>query len=144
MTRRESREHIFRMLFYKEFHNKEELEEQVDYYISLIETAKEEDILFLKKRFFSILEKIEEIDAIIEEASSGWRINRMGKVDLTIMRLAVYEVEYDEEIPIGVAINEAVELAKKYGEDNSASFINGVLGKIANKGKEEEKEVEKL
>lgn len=143
MTRRESREHIFRMLFYKEFHNKEELEEQVDYYISLIETAKEEEILFLKKRFFSILEKIEEIDAIIEEASSGWRINRMGKVDLTIMRLAVYEVEYDEEIPIGVAINEAVELAKKYGEDNSASFINGVLGKIANKGKEEEKEIEK-
>lgn len=143
MTRRESREHIFRMLFYKEFHNKEELEEQVDYYISLIETAKEEDILFLKKRFFSILEKIEEIDVIIEEASSGWRINRMGKVDLTIMRLAVYEVAYDEEIPIGVAINEAVELAKKYGEDNSASFINGVLGKIANKGKEEEKEIEK-
>lgn len=143
MTRRESREHIFRMLFYKEFHNKEELEEQVDYYISLIETAKEEDILFLKKRFFSILEKIEEIDVIIEEASSGWRINRMGKVDLTIMRLAVYEVAYDEEIPIGVAINEAVELAKKYGEDNSASFTNGVLGKIANKGKEEEKEIEK-
>lgn len=143
MTRRESREHIFRMLFYKEFHNKEELEEQVDYYSSLIETAKEEEILFLKKRFFSILEKVEEIDAIIEEASSGWRINRMGKVDLTIMRLAVYEVEYDEEIPIGVAINEAVELAKKYGEDNSASFINGVLGKIANKGKEEEKEIEK-
>ena len=56
----------------------------------------------------------------------------MGKVDLTILRLAVYEIEWDEEVPQGVAINEAVELAKRYGGEESPSFINGVLGKIVN------------
>ena len=68
---------------------------------------------------------------MLEEVSEGWKVKRMGKVDLAIMRLAVYEMKYDEEIPVRVAINEAVEIAKKYGQDSSPSFINGILAKVA-------------
>ena len=72
-----------------------------------------------------------EIDRIINENAKGWKTARMNKVDLTILRLAVYEMKWDEEIPTGVAINEAVELAKKFSGNDGPSFVNGVLGKIA-------------
>ena len=81
--------------------------------------------------FNKIIAVLEEIDKIINESSKGWKTTRMGKVDLTLIRLAVYEIKYEEDIPTGVAINEAVELAKKYGTDDSPAFINGVLAKIA-------------
>ena len=76
------------------------------------------------------MDKLDEIYAILNEKAKGWSTNRMGKVDLTILRLAVFEIKYDEEIPTGVAINEAVELAKKFGQDSSPAFINGVLAKF--------------
>lgn len=132
MTRRESREHVFRMLFHKEFHEEQELLEQISLYLDRVENITEEECNYLETRLKTVVDKLSEIDALIEEASSGWRINRMGKVDLTIMRLAIYEIRFDDDIPVGVAINEAVELAKKYGEDNSFGFVNGILGKIAN------------
>ena len=66
----------------------------------------------------------------IRDQAEGWKTRRMGKVELTILRLAVYEIQYDEEIPEKVAINEAVELAKKFGRDESPAFINGVLAKL--------------
>ena len=72
-----------------------------------------------------------EIDGILNENAKGWKTSRMNKVDLTILRLAVYELKWDDEIPVGVAINEAVELAKRFGGDESPSFVNGVLGKVA-------------
>ena len=75
--------------------------------------------------------KLAEIDALLNEKASGWDTGRMSKVDLTILRLAVYEICYDEEVPTGVAINEAVELAKKFGQDASYGFVNGVLAKFA-------------
>jgi N utilization substance protein B len=96
----------------------------------MMEEPSEKDCQYLNTRFKQIVEKLQEIDHIIEESSSGWRLNRMGKVDLTILRLSTFELKYDEEIPTGVAINEAVEIAKKFGEDNSPSFINGILAKI--------------
>ena len=74
--------------------------------------------------------QIEEIDAKINEVTEGWKTGRMGKVDLTLIRLAVYEMLYEEDVPAKVAINEAVELAKQYGTDNSPSFVNGVLAKL--------------
>ena len=74
---------------------------------------------------------LETIDKEISEKATGWTIDRMGKVDLAIIRLAVYEILFDESIPVGVSINEAVELAKKYGRDESGSFVNGVLAKFA-------------
>lgn len=72
-----------------------------------------------------------ELDALIDEKSTGWKTNRMAKVDLAIIRLAVYEIKFEDDIPTKVSINEAVELAKKYGADESAAFVNGVLAKFA-------------
>lgn len=132
MSRREIREHLFRMLFHKEFYHPEELQEQIQFYFDNLEKApSEEQISKITDRFYSILDKIPEIDEMLDDVSKGWRLNRMGKVDLTILRMAVYEMKYDDEIPVGVAINEAVELAKKYGEDHSRSFVNGILAKLA-------------
>ena len=68
---------------------------------------------------------------MIGETAEGWKVSRMGKVDLTILRLAVYEMKYDEDVPVKVAINEAVELSKKFSGDDSPAFINGILGKLA-------------
>ena len=72
-----------------------------------------------------------EIDEKINNITDGWKTSRMGKVDLAIIRLAVYEILFDEDVPTSVAINEAVELAKQFGTDDSPSFVNGVLAKIA-------------
>ena len=131
MTRREIREHIFLMLFRTDFHKANELEEQMDLYISEIEEPSPEDHDYLTTRFQAVIEKLGEIDVILAEAASGWKLNRMSKVDLTILRLAVYEMRFDEDIPMKVAINEAVEMAKIFGGDESPGFINGVLAKIA-------------
>ncbi len=118
------------MLFRKDFHGVDELSEQVELYISELNKPSVEEYAYLTARFGAIVENLESIDAILSEASSGWRLNRMGKVDLTILRLAVYEMRFDEDIPVKVAINEAVELSKKFGGDDSPSFINGVLAKL--------------
>lgn len=130
MTRRDIREHLFRMLFRKEFHEPSELNEQVEFYFETLEDASEVELEYIESRFKNITDKLGEIDVMLSEATSGWKLNRMGKVDLNIMRLATYEIKFDEEIPTKVAINEAVELAKKYGGDSSASFVNGVLAKV--------------
>ena len=86
---------------------------------------------YIEGKYQMILEKETEIDASIDQIAEGWKTTRMGKVDLTILRLAVYEMKFDEEIPVGVAINEAVELAKKFGGDDSPAFVNGILAKLA-------------
>ncbi len=131
MTRREIREHIFLMLFRKDFHEASELDEQMELYIASLEKPSIEEYAYLTTRFHSVVEHLEEIDQILSEASSGWKLNRMSKVDLSILRLAVYEMKFDEDIPVKVAINEAVELAKIFGGDESSGFINGVLAKLA-------------
>lgn len=131
MTRREIREHIFLMLFRKDFHQDSELNEQAELYISELEKPTIEEYSYLTERFQAVVEKLDQIDQILSEAASGWKLNRMNKVDLTILRLAVYEMRFDEDIPIKVAINEAVEIAKTFGGDESPGFINGVLAKLA-------------
>lgn len=132
MSRREIREHLFRMLFRKDFHEADEMNEQIGmYFDSLEEIHSEEDDRYLKERFEGILSKISEIDTILERISSGWKLNRMGKVDLTILRLAIFEIEFDDNVPTKVAINEAVEIAKLFGGDSSGAFVNGVLAKLA-------------
>lgn len=130
MTRRELRENIFKMLFRVEFHESEEMSNQLSLFEEELENFDESDLNYIKNKTNLIMEKLTEIDAMINEKSTGWKTSRMGKVDLSIMRLAVYEISFDEEIPQKVAINEAVELAKKFGNDDSASFINGVLAKF--------------
>lgn len=131
MTRRELREQIFKMLFGVEFHDAADISQQMELYQEAERVWDAEDGAYITEKCKNIVAHLEEIDARINEVAEGWKTGRMGKVDLTLLRLAVYEMNYDEEVPVGVAINEAVELAKKYGTDDSSSFINGVLAKIA-------------
>ena len=135
MTRRELRENTFVMLFHKEFHDIDEMKEQFELYFEKKAPMSEKDETYVSERVYDILSKLNEIDSGIEEASESWTVSRMSKIDLSIMRLAYYEMRYDESVPLQVAINEAVEIAKLYGGDNSPSFINGVLGKLAKNGK---------
>lgn len=119
MTRRALREQVFLMLFRVEFHTAEELEEQIALYKEQLEECSEKDSDYIVNKFKGIVEKLEEIDTAIGEASKGWKVSRMAKVDLALIRLAVYEMKYEEDIPVKVAINEAIELAKQYGADDS-------------------------
>ena len=141
MKRTEIREAVFMLLFLSEFYDSELLPEQIDLYIGGLQdgrleevqpaVAREKEAAYIREKLSDILQRKPEIDSLLDETSEGWRTGRMGKVDLNLLRLAVYEIRFDEEIPTGVAINEAVEIAKKYGGDHSASFVNGILGKIA-------------
>lgn len=136
MKRRELREHIFQLLFRVEFNAREEMQEQIGLFVDdMREEADvtEKDRVYIEEKYGRIIEELPKIDALLEEASSGWKTSRMGKVELTILRLAVYEMKYDEDIPEKVAINEAVELSKKFGGDEAPAFINGVLAKLAEK-----------
>ena len=136
MKRRELREHIFQLLFRVEFNGQDEMEEQVSLYV---DDMKEEEIVepkdetYIEEKYKKIVEKLPEIDELLEKYSKGWKLSRMNKVDLTILRLGVYEMKYDEDIPERVAINEAVELAKKFGGDESPAFVNSVLAKLSSK-----------
>ena len=131
MTRREIRELIFKMVFRVEFHDETERPEQLRMFMDTLESAGEEDRAYIEHKVQDILTHLEEIDTIIDSSAQNWKTSRMAKVELTLIRLAVYEIRFEEDIPTGVAINEAVELAKAYGEENSASFVNGVLARIA-------------
>lgn len=119
------------MLFGVEFHDISEMPEQMRVYGEAEEAWDVEDGNYITAKCNDIVAHLEEIDAVINEVAEGWKTSRMGKVDLTLLRLAVYEMKYDEDVPEGVAINEAVELAKKYGTDESPAFVNGILGKLA-------------
>lgn len=136
MKRSEVREILFKLLFRAEFNDIEEMPEQVQSYFE-VQTVidekliSEEDREYIVARETAIVEKLPEIDKAISEKATGWTIDRMGKVDVAIIRLAVYEIMFDDSIPVGVSINEAVELAKKYGREESGSFVNGVLAKFA-------------
>lgn len=131
MTRREIRKNIFLLLFRKEFHDSEAMTEQLDIHMSLLESATDEDKAYIYDRIKAIMEKLDDIDSMLSSVASGWSLNRMGKVELAILRLAVYEMRFDENIPVKVAINEAVELAKQFGGDDAPGFVNGVLAKLA-------------
>lgn len=131
MTRREIRENVFKILFRIEFHDRETFLEQIDLMKEECENLKEEDFTYIKDKCVSIFEKKDEIDAAINSMTKGWKTTRMNKVDLSLIRLAVYEIKFEEDIPYKVSVNEVVELAKKYGTDESASFVNGVLAKFS-------------
>ena len=108
----------------------EDMPEQMNMFEE-VEECSEKDKEYISNKFHNIVEKIDEIDTLINEHTTGWKTGRMNKVDLTILRLAVYEMKWDEDVPTGVAINEAVNLAKKYSSEDGASFVNGVLAKLA-------------
>ena len=132
MKRTEMREHIFRMVFSYEFNSDQEMPQQMQlYFEQLDQEPKEEDMAYIRDKALNVILKSEEIDEMLNEHVTGRKTSRMNKVDLSILRLAVYEMKYDEDVPVGVAINEAVELAKKYSGDEGPAFINGVLARLS-------------
>lgn len=131
MRRSEAREHIFKMVFGLEFNEREEMPEQVKLYFEQMDQAEDKDKEYIRQKAWAIADHKDEIDALINEHASGWKTTRMNKVDLTLLRLAVYEMKWDDDVPVSVAINEAVELAKRFGGEESPSFVNGVLAKLA-------------
>ena len=131
MGRREMREHIFKLLLLSEFNQNEEMPEQIQLYFQDMGDLQPVEQAYMEDKYGKIKERIEELDQILNENSTGWKTKRMSKVDLNILRLALYEMKYDEDVPVKVAINEAVEIGKLFGGEDSASFINGILGKVA-------------
>lgn len=135
MGRHELREQVFLSLFCAEFHEKEDMPRQISLFLENSEIEMDEkDADFIENRVKLILEKVPEIDKLINDNTEGWTTDRMGKVELTVMRLAIYEMRFDEAIPNGVAIDEAVEITKKYGQQNSGGFVNAILAKIVKLG----------
>ena len=131
MNRSKLRENIFKLLYTAEFQEKEEMPQQMSLYFTYSDDNDEDEEVTVSEKDQTYMEHIPEIDEMLNRTSEGWKTTRMGKVDLAILRLAVYEMKFDEDVPVGVAINEAVELAKRFGRDQSPSFINGILGKLA-------------
>ena len=127
MTRVQAREEAFLIVFEYSFtgHSSEELLELA------AECREFKPGTFVKDEVCGVIDNITEIDGIIEANIKGWKIGRLGKVALAVLRLAVFEIVKREDIPVGATINEAVELAKKYGGDEDSSYINGVLGTVA-------------
>lgn len=130
MVRRELREHIFKMLFQIEFNEMSDMPEHLELYFDYLVSASDEDKEYIKTKYEAIAARVEEIDKIVNEKTTGWKTSRMSKVDLTILRLAVYEMKWDDDVPTGVAINEAVELAKRFSGEEGPAFVNGVLAKL--------------
>ena len=135
MKRSELREHIFRMIFGYEFNSDAEMPEQMQLYFEQLDeedgVPTEAEVTYIRDKALNVILKTEEIDEMLNKNTKGWKTGRMNKVDLSILRLAVYEMKWDDEIPEGVAIDQAVELAKKYSGEDGPSFINGVLAKLA-------------
>jgi len=144
-NRRQARRHAFHLIFglpfspakvetlararafYYEF-----LEEDTrDYGFEELTRPKGRDAEYVDRAFWGVFERLEQLDGVIENFLREWTISRLNKVDLALMRLCIYEMLCEEDVPIGAAVNEAVELAKEYGADESAAFINGVLGNVA-------------
>ena len=131
MSRRELRKSIFLLLFRIEFNTREELQEQTEMFLEEKPDISEADSAYIRNKVDAILDIQDEIDRTIMKICTGWRLERLGKTELAILRLAVYEMEKDEDIPKGVAINEGLELAKIYCSEDAPRFINGVLAKLA-------------
>ena len=127
MTRREEREQAFVLIFQQSLNH-----ETIDQIIDTVEMDPEVKFSdFAAQSALGVEKDLPAIDEKIEKNIRGWKISRLSKVSLALLRLAIYEMLFDESIPIRVSINEAVDLAKKYGGAEDAPFINGVLGSVA-------------
>lgn len=132
MNRSSIREQAFKLLYSLEIQKDINEEEQIDLYLESNNIKDEEAVSYIKDAIFGIDKNKKDIDEkIVQNLKSNWKLERVSKIDLTILRLAIYEIKY-KDLPYKVAINEAVELAKKYGEDTSKNFVNGILASIVN------------
>lgn len=139
MNRHEIRKEVFKAVFMNEFHDAEDMEGVISTFLGGRDNAEAEDLAknnktaedeeYIKTKSEDIIAKLPEIDELINKSVDGWKTTRMAKVDLTLIRLALYEIKF-ENLPVGVAINEAVSLADEFGTDSSAGFVNGALAKL--------------
>lgn len=130
MKRSELREAVFLILFRANFFKPDEIEDQAEIFFENEDIFSEIDKTYIIDKVSGVVFRIDEIDSDIDKVSIGWKTTRMSRVDLTILRLAYYEMKWDDSVPVAAAIDEAVKLAKIYGTENSASFINGILAKL--------------
>lgn len=133
MNRTTIREKAFKLIYSLEIQNYDDLQEQIDIYFESENLDNEEAKKYIEDAVLGIEEHKDEITNLIKEnLKLDWKIERISKIDLSILKLAIYEIKY-KDIPFKVVINEAVELAKSYGEDSSKNFVNGILASIVNK-----------
>ena len=125
-----AREIAMKMLYAASLGGEESMSEVLEQ-SGQIDTLSGKEKTFLENLVAGVRDHQEELDRIIGQYSQGWALNRLAKVDLTILRMAVYEIKYMPEVPVGATINEAVELSKQFCEDKSSGFINGILGSVA-------------
>jgi N utilization substance protein B len=138
MSRRTARRHVFHLVFTLPFGGGLSVEDLAKKKAAYFEFLDEEnsrpkgrDAEYIDRAFWGVFERMNELDSVIENFLRDWTISRINKIDLALMRLSIYEMLCEKDVPLGAAVNEAVELAKEYGADESPAFINGVLGNIA-------------
>ena len=151
MTRREIRDKIFKIVFTAEFNTLDEMRDQIDLAFDtempgdeeddplLYASVSDSDRQYITDKVMDIMSRKDDIDKTISEISEGWKLPRIGKEELAILRLGVYEVIYDSSIPEKAAINEAVELSKKYCDASASKFVNALLAKLVKKDDASEK-----
>lgn len=130
MTRKMAREEAFILIFEKVFSG-DSTEDILDLAGEARDLVPDD---YIKTVFSGVYDNVEELDGIISENAVGWRIDRISKTALCVLRLALYEIKYMSDIPLSVSINEAVEICKKYATEADASFVNGILSTVAKKG----------
>ncbi|MGN1202953.1 MAG: transcription antitermination factor NusB [Eubacterium sp.] len=130
MKRNEMREQGFFLIFENLFTSNNDMDELISLYSENVEPVCD----YAKEIFSGVNEKKDELDELITAYSKSWKISRLPKVTLALLYLSIYEMKYVDSVPVNVAINEAVELAKKYAGTADASFINGILGSVAREG----------
>ncbi len=128
MTRREAREKTIELIYEK---NSRPDDDAAEVYESSLDIRETKDNEYIKRVYFGVIENRELLDEKIKEVAHDWSVDRMSRVTVSILRLAVYELYFDRSIPVSVTINEAVELAKKYDAASAPAFINGILNKIS-------------
>lgn len=128
MTRRAAREEAFKVIFQVDL-GKNRWTEALSHILKDLSLS-EESRLFLKQLVEGTMTHLAEIDAEISKYAQDWKLDRMLSTDRNILRMSIYELKYQKDIPAGVTVNEAVELAKIYGDEDSGRFINGILGNI--------------
>ena len=129
IKRREARELVVALLFETEFKNEESVS---DIYTLSVENREIPNDSYIKRAYFGVCENKEQIDELIGKNARGWKTTRLSKLSRSVMRLAVYEMLFEEKIPNSVAINEAIELTKKFDDPKAKAFVNGVLNSVKN------------
>lgn len=129
INRREAREAVFELLFETEFKRDEDI---VQIFALSCENREIAEDAYIHDTYFGVCEHREEIDELINRHAKGWKTNRISRVSRSVLRLCTYELLYCKDIPASVSINEAIELSKKYDQEQARAFVNGVLNSVKN------------